>query len=897
MKGEVYMNPNMPYDSNALKNMVSRVKTYCSHIIPLVFDNTLSYYETLCAFCGKLNELCDAVNAQNLTIAEYAHMVEVEISKFEEYMQGELTTLKDDMEDVKGDITAILNELSNDIRPALAQLEESVNTLQSDMEEKIGWNDMVYSVLENNDHPVTSGAVYDAIQESGGGGGFVPDATRTSKGIVQIGDNINVSAGEISVPKATLNNFGVVYPGVGVSIPQNQAGVINLNTATENTIGGVKVGDNLDVENDGTISVPVATHTSKGVVTTDSQNSGLDFEYSALGDTGSLKVNTENPLYINTQTNKVGIKLGNTMAINSSGQLESDIPVATYTSFGKVTTDNLTSGLALTSGVLSVNKGDTLSIDQNNKLDVKTMTASQKGVSAPLLNGAITVNNSGEIDVRNATTSLKGAVTLGSTFGTQQTDTVPTCADVYNNFAPKATENFAVRADAPDANGDSQLYKIDAQGVRTNLTPVVQGGGSVTVPDATTTSKGIVQIGNNISVSNGEISVPVGSNSQMGVVTAGTNTSIVNGEVRVADASTSNKGVVQTSNTIDGNSTYNTVPTSRGIYEALTGNTDSVLYVNQLDGTLNVNGASTTQKGVVKIGDNIDIGTDATISVPKATSSSLGVVQAGSRLSVDSNGVLNVPMADNNDHYGVVKVPSSSNLICNSVGELDVFTGTTTNKGILQVGSGIDVNNGVISVPTATDTTAGSIVYDNRHLETTTAGKLNVKTTNSVLGGNSYDIPIASAIVGYNSSLMTSSVTSGDTLHVPTSDAVYQAVQSAGVAYYENDSPSITSTLYQGFTTNPNSATIINAYRGYKVTLQGGSAQSQTELIVMLETPWLVNKVLINPYVAFRTSSSYSAYCSFCKAYILSDGNTYFRFYSTTNFSASYALELYFDVI
>ena len=81
------MNPNMPYDSNALKNMVSRVKVYCSHILPLVFDNTLSYYESLCAFCAKVNELCDAVNAQNLTITEFTHMVEVEITKFEEYIQ------------------------------------------------------------------------------------------------------------------------------------------------------------------------------------------------------------------------------------------------------------------------------------------------------------------------------------------------------------------------------------------------------------------------------------------------------------------------------------------------------------------------------------------------------------------------------------------------------------------------------------------------------------------------------------------------------------------------------------------------------------------------------------------------------------------------------------------
>lgn len=47
----------------------------CQKIIPLVFDQSYSYYEQLCAFLHKLNELVDAVNLQNTTIAEFENEV------------------------------------------------------------------------------------------------------------------------------------------------------------------------------------------------------------------------------------------------------------------------------------------------------------------------------------------------------------------------------------------------------------------------------------------------------------------------------------------------------------------------------------------------------------------------------------------------------------------------------------------------------------------------------------------------------------------------------------------------------------------------------------------------------------------------------------------------------
>lgn len=84
----------LPFNSQA-PHFLQRAKVYCTKVLPLVFDNSLSYYEFLCRVCHKLNETIEAVNAQNLNIVEFEKMVQLEIEKFEAYIenrQGEFET-------------------------------------------------------------------------------------------------------------------------------------------------------------------------------------------------------------------------------------------------------------------------------------------------------------------------------------------------------------------------------------------------------------------------------------------------------------------------------------------------------------------------------------------------------------------------------------------------------------------------------------------------------------------------------------------------------------------------------------------------------------------------------------------------------------------------------------
>lgn len=79
---------------------------------------------------------------------------------------------------------------------------------------------------------------------------ILPTATQNTLGGVKIGDNINIdSAGHISVPVATNTTLGLVKVGSGLAIDSagelTATGTYNLPEATKNTLGGVYMDDEL----------------------------------------------------------------------------------------------------------------------------------------------------------------------------------------------------------------------------------------------------------------------------------------------------------------------------------------------------------------------------------------------------------------------------------------------------------------------------------------------------------------------------------------------------------------------------------------------------------------------------------------------------------------------------
>lgn len=53
--------------------MIDKIHACCRKILPLVYDQTLSYYEELCKVVAKINEVIDYV--QNVTVEQIQEIV------------------------------------------------------------------------------------------------------------------------------------------------------------------------------------------------------------------------------------------------------------------------------------------------------------------------------------------------------------------------------------------------------------------------------------------------------------------------------------------------------------------------------------------------------------------------------------------------------------------------------------------------------------------------------------------------------------------------------------------------------------------------------------------------------------------------------------------------------
>ena len=64
--------------------MIKDLKYWCYKVLPLVYDDSLSYYEVLCKVVKKLNELIDNYSASGETITE----MQAEIAQLQEWVDN-----------------------------------------------------------------------------------------------------------------------------------------------------------------------------------------------------------------------------------------------------------------------------------------------------------------------------------------------------------------------------------------------------------------------------------------------------------------------------------------------------------------------------------------------------------------------------------------------------------------------------------------------------------------------------------------------------------------------------------------------------------------------------------------------------------------------------------------
>lgn len=108
--------------------MIDKLKYWCNKILPLVYDDSLSYYEVLCKTSAKLNEVIESTNGLLDLWATYKNDID---KAFGEYTEG-LDKKFDDLSDkMSADFLRYKDIVNNEIRDEFAKQERRL-TAQDD---------------------------------------------------------------------------------------------------------------------------------------------------------------------------------------------------------------------------------------------------------------------------------------------------------------------------------------------------------------------------------------------------------------------------------------------------------------------------------------------------------------------------------------------------------------------------------------------------------------------------------------------------------------------------------------------------------------------------------------------------------------------------------------------
>ena len=101
--------------------IASIVRPYCQKVLPLVYDDSLSYYEEICRLINKINEVINTFNEYESVIEELQGLV------------TDLTSMKADISTLKSEMTSVQSELSNHAK-SITDLSLRDNDLQSQID-------------------------------------------------------------------------------------------------------------------------------------------------------------------------------------------------------------------------------------------------------------------------------------------------------------------------------------------------------------------------------------------------------------------------------------------------------------------------------------------------------------------------------------------------------------------------------------------------------------------------------------------------------------------------------------------------------------------------------------------------------------------------------------------
>ena len=87
-------------------NSIEKLRIWCQKVLPLVYDDSLSYYEVLTKVVNKLNEVIALAQEQNETIEEALSEIDTFETNMTSQFESYKTTLNAALDAFEAEITA-----------------------------------------------------------------------------------------------------------------------------------------------------------------------------------------------------------------------------------------------------------------------------------------------------------------------------------------------------------------------------------------------------------------------------------------------------------------------------------------------------------------------------------------------------------------------------------------------------------------------------------------------------------------------------------------------------------------------------------------------------------------------------------------------------------------------
>ena len=168
---------------------------------------------------------------------------------------------------------------------------------------------------------------------------------KNNYGLLKVGKNIEVNNNTISIPEASNSTLGLVKGGGNINILN---GILNVSKATSESLGAIKIGSGLNISEDGTISVneyelSAASETELG---------GIKLGYTSANKNYAVQLDKDNKAFVNvpwvdpTPAQQYGpasadvlglVKIGTGIKITEDGTISADeVKVATTSVLGGI---------------------------------------------------------------------------------------------------------------------------------------------------------------------------------------------------------------------------------------------------------------------------------------------------------------------------------------------------------------------------------------------------------------------------------------------------------------------------------------------------------------------------------------------------------------------------------